>query len=434
MLALALPATLANVTTPLLGLVGAAAIGRLGDAALLGAIALGAVVFDAIFWSFGSLRMATAGLTAQALGRRDAGDADRTLATALAAGGSAGLILILAQGPIAAGAYLATGASAEVVAALATYFHIRIFAAPFTLANYAILGSLTGRGRTDLGLIVQVALNLSNIALTLLLVLGLGFGIAGAAISALVAESAGAAFGLAALHRLGARPFRVPIAAILDAAALGRTLRVNADIFLRTIALVAAIVLFTAIGARFGDVTLAANAILWNLFLVGGFFLDGFATAAETLCGRAVGARDRAGFEAASRLSLVWCVGFGVVVSGLFLAGGGLFIDGVSTNPQVREAARLYLAPAALAPLMAALPFAYDGIFIGATWTHAMRDLMLAAVLAFAGALLLVQALELGNWGLWLAFLAFTSARGLGQMLAYPRLVRRTFAAPGSET
>ena len=151
LLALALPMTVANVTTPLLGFVGAAVIGRLGDAALLGAISLGAVIFDAIFWSFGSLRMATAGLTAQAVGARDGAEVDRTLARALAAGLLVGVAIVILQVPIGRGAFAVSGASPAVIAGLSDYFHIRIFAAPFTLANYAILGSVLGRGRTDLG-------------------------------------------------------------------------------------------------------------------------------------------------------------------------------------------------------------------------------------------------------------------------------------------
>ena len=402
-------------------------IGRLGDAALLGAVALGAVVFDAIFWSFGSLRMATAGLTAQAVGARDTEEVDRALARALAAGVAAGLVLVLAQVPIAAAVYAISGAGPEVLAGLAVYFHIRIFAAPFTLVNYAILGSVLGRGRTDLGLLIQVAINLANIALTLLLVLGLSFGIAGAATAALVADAAGTALGLALVHRLGTRPFAVPRADVLDAAVLGRTLKVNLDVMIRTLAIIAAIVLFTAVGARFGDVTLAANAVLWNLFLIGGFFLDGFATAAEALCGQAVGARDAEGFASAARMSLLWCLGFGIGVAALSFAGGSHFIAAITTNSEVRQAAGAMLPLAALAPLIAALPFALDGIYVGATWTRAMRNLMLAALTAFLVALLALQAAGLGNTGLWLAFLIFLAARGVGQALAFPALARRTF-------
>ncbi|MCJ2055987.1 MATE family efflux transporter [Methylobacterium sp. J-048] len=437
-LALALPMTLANVTTPMLGFVGAAVIGRLGDAALLGAVALGAVIFDVIFWSFGALRMATAGLTAQAVGARDDREVDRILARALAAGAVIGLSLVALQGPIAEAAFAVSGASAAVIAGLATYFHMRILSAPFVLASYGVLGSVVGRGRTDLGLLLQVAINLINVGLTLTFVLGLGMGLTGAALAALCAEVAGLGLGLIVLARLGSRPFRVPLRDLRDAAALRRTLSVNLDVILRTLALITAIVLFSALGARQGDVVLAANSVLWNLFLIGGFFLDGFATAAETLCGQAVGARDAEGFRRASALSLRWCLGFGIGVSLIAYAGGAGFIDFVTTSEPVRETARTYLPLAALAPLAAAAPFAYDGIYVGATWTRAMRNLMAGALAAYGVVLTLVQGLGLGNTGLWLAFVVFLGARGLFQAIAFPGLARATFrtAAPsvGRET
>lgn len=431
-LALALPMTIANVTTPMLGFVGAAVIGRLGDAALLGAIALGAVIFDAIFWSFGALRMATAGLTAQAVGGRDDAEVDRILARALAAGALIGLVLVVLQGPLAQLAFAISGASAAVIAGLATYFHIRILSAPFVLASYGVLGSVLGRGRTDLGLLLQIAINLTNVALTLILVLGFGLGLAGAALATLGAEALGLGLGLILLVRLGSRPFRVPLRDLRDAAALRRTLSVNGDVILRTLALITGIVLFSALGARQGDVVLAANSVLWNLFLIGGFFLDGFATAAETLCGQAVGARDREAFDAAATLSLRWCLGFGLAVSLVSLAGGPAFIDAVTTNGPVREAARSYLVLAALAPLAAAAPFAYDGIYIGATWTRAMRNLMVCALAAYCAILALVESLGFGNTGLWLAFVSFLGARGLGQAIAFPRLARDTFRTPAA--
>ncbi|SFM43426.1 MATE family efflux transporter [Methylobacterium pseudosasicola] len=426
-LALALPMTLANVTTPMLGFVGAAVIGRLGDAALLGAVALGAVVFDVIFWAFGALRMATAGMTAQAVGAKDETDVDRILARALGAGAVIGLSLVVLQGPIAQAAFAVSGASEAVTAGLATYFHIRILSAPFVLASYGVLGSVVGRGRTDLGLLLQVAINLANVGLTLAFVLWLGMGLAGAALAAVCAEAVGLGLGLIVLARLGSRPFRVPLRDLRDAAALRRTFSVNLDVILRTLALITAIVLFSALGARQGDVVLAANSVLWNLFLIGGFFLDGFATAAETLCGQAVGARDAEAFRRAATLSLRWCLGFGIGVSLLALGGGAAFIDFVTTSEPVRATARAYLPLAALAPLVAAAPFAYDGIYVGATWTRAMRNLMLGALAAYGAVLVLVQSLGLGNTGLWLAFVAFLGARGLFQAFAFPGLARATF-------
>ena len=294
--------TLANVTTPMLGFVGAAVIGRLGDAALLGAIALGAVIFDAIFWSFGTLRMATAGLTAQAVGARDGAEIDRILARALAAGAldrpRPGRPAMADR----AAAFAISGASDAVTAGLSTYFHIRILSAPFVLASYGVLGSVLGRGRTDLGLLLQVAINLTNVGLTLALVLGLDLGLAGAALATLCAEAFGLGLGLIVLARLGSRPFRVPAARpARRRRRCAGPLSVNVDVILRTLALITGIVLFSALGARQGDVVLAANSVLWNLFLIGGFFLDGFATAAETLCGQAVGARDAGGVPGGRR-------------------------------------------------------------------------------------------------------------------------------------
>lgn len=427
-LALAVPMTLANVTTPLLGLVGTAAVGRLGDAALLGALALGAVVFDYLFWTFGALRMATAGLTAQATGAGDGSEIDRTLARALAVALAVGLTMVAVQGPLGAAALHLFGASPAVNAALASYVSVRIWCAPFTLANYAILGSTLGRGRTDLGLALQVAINAVNVALTLLFVLGLGSGVAGAALATVLAEVAGTALGLVVLHRLGSRPWRVPVREIVERTGLTRMLAVNGDVMVRTLALITALALFTGLGARAGDVTLAANAVLQNLFLIGSFFLDGFATAAEVLCGQALGARDEGAFRGAVRLSLGWCLGFALAVSGLFLGMGGPFIDAVTTAPEVRAFARDYLVFAALTPLAAAAAFAFDGVYIGATWTRAMRNLMLVALAVDVA--MLVATRGFGNTGLWLAMLTFLAARGLGQALVYPRLAAAAFPQP----
>jgi multidrug resistance protein, MATE family len=426
-LTLALPMTLSHVTTPLLGLVDATVIGRLGEAHLLGAVALGAVIFDFVFWSFGSLRMATAGLTAQATGAGNRHEVDLTLARAFLVAGVTGLLLILLQWPIATLAFSMAGASQAVTDALSTYFFIRIWAAPFTLANYVILGSTLGRGRTDLGLLLQVAINVANIVFTMALVLGFGLGIAGAAIGTALAEVLGAGLGIVVLRRLGSNPLAVTWPEVLNRAAMLQTLAMNRDIMIRNVALILAFSIFSALGARSGDVTLAANAVLYNMFLIGGYFLDGFATAAETLCGQSIGARDERGFRRAIRLSLGWSLGFGLAVSALFLVAGGPFIDFVSTNPDVRAYARDYLVFAALTPLMGAAAFAFDGIYTGATWTRSMRDLMVIAFIAY-GAILLAAG-DLGNTALWIALLAFLSARGLGQFILYPRLAKKTFAS-----
>ncbi len=426
MLALALPMTLSHVTTPLLGLVDATVIGRLGQAHLLGAVALGAVIFDFLFWSFGSLRMATAGLTAQATGAGNAHQVNCTLARAFLVAAIIGLLLIVLQWPIAAIAFPLAGASEAVTEALSTYFFLRIWVAPFTLANYVILGSTLGRGRTDLGLVLQVAINVANILLTMLFVLVFDYGVAGAAIGTALAEVLGVGLGILVLRRLGSNPFDVTMSEVLNKTAMLETMVVNRDIMIRNVALILAFSIFSALGARSGDVTLAANAVLYNMFLIGGYFLDGFATAAETLCGQSVGARDERSFRRAVSLSLGWSLGFGLAVSALFLIGGGQFIDFVTTSPDVRAYAREYLVFAALTPFIGAVAFAFDGIYTGATWTRWMRDLMLLAFAAYGVVLLAIG--SLGNTALWIALLVFLGTRGIGQALLCPSLTSKTFA------
>ena len=426
MVTIALPMMLSHVTEPLLGLVAAIVIGRLGDPAQLGAVALGAVIFDFLFWGFGALRMGTAGQTAQAFGAGDDREVETVLARALLVGAVAGVALVVLQGVIIAVALNLAGASDAVTSATRTYFLIRIWSAPLAFANFAILGAVIGRARTDIALILQVAINLANIALSVGFVMGLHAGIAGVAWAAVIAEAIGVALGLVLLIRIGARPWSARPAAVLDGRAMRTTLAINVDIMIRTVALVFAFAFFTSQGARAGDTTLAANAVLYNLFLVGAFFLDGFATAAEQLCSQALGSGDETGFRRAVKLAVGWSLAAGVAVTAAFLLAGGLVIDFTTTNAAVRSEARAYLTLAALTPLAGAMAFAFDGVFIGATWTAAMRNLMLLSLGLFMAVFWLAQ--PSGNTGLWVALLAFLVVRGLGQALAYPGLARRAFA------
>ncbi len=424
-LVIAIPMMVSHVTTPLLGFVDATVIGRLGEAHLLGAVAIAAVLFDFLFWAFSALRMGTAGLTAQAWGAGQDSALDAILARALLLALACGVALVVLQKPIAALAWPLLGPGERVLPPAQVYFEIRIWSAPFAFVNYAVLGFVIGRGRTDLGLMLQIGINVANIVLSVALVTGAGLGVAGTAIGTLIAEICGAAAGLAVVARLGAKPWRVGARDLLDQAALVRMMKLNGDIAIRTVALLTAFTFFASQGARSGDVTLAANAVLMNLFLITGYVLDGFATAAEQMCGQAIGARDERGFRRAVLLCLGWCTGLGLAATGLALAGGGLFVDVVSTHEGVRQAARDFLIFAALTPLVGALPFTFDGVFIGATWSRAMRNLMLAALGVYFAVWWLT--LPWGNAGLWTALLAFLAARGIGHAVAYPVLARRTF-------
>jgi MATE family multidrug resistance protein len=423
---IALPMTLAHITTPLLGFADAAVIGRLGEAHLLGAINAGAVMFDFIFWGFGFFRMATAGLTAQALGAGDRQEMRAALMRSLLLAAGIGLAIIALQRGIAAIAFAGLGASPEVTEAARVYYDIRIWSAPFAFATYAVLGALIGRGRTDLGLSLQIAINLGNIALNVLLVYGIGLGIYGSGLGTLIAEIAGTAAGLAIIFWLDARFYDVSRPLLFAREKLRRLTTINVDIMIRTVALLVSFAYFTSLGARGRDVMLAANAILMNLFMITAFFLDGFATAAEQMCGQSLGARDEAGFRGIVRLTSFWCVGFSLVVALLAFIGGQYFIAFVSTNDAVRDYARAFLPYAALTPLFGALAFEFDGVYIGATWTREMRNLMLLALALYLGASFALR--PLGNAGLWIALLMFLAARSVGQMSLYPGLVRRSFA------
>ncbi len=429
-LRLALPFTFANLSTPLLGLADAAVIGRLGAAHLLGAIAAAAVIFDFIFWGFSFLRMGTSGLTAQALGRGDLIEQKATLLRALATAAVLGLALVLLQVPIGAAGFTALGASPEVTEAARAYFNIRIWSAPFVFANYVVLGTVTGRARTDLALALQIAINLFNILLNIWLVYGMALGVRGSAMGTLIAEASGTLIGLFVLHRLEGRLFGLSWRLVFDRAKLVWMFGINRDIMIRSASLIFAFAFFTSQGAKGGDVTLAANAILMNLFFISAYFLDGFATAAQQMCGQSVGARDADGFRAAVRLTMFWSLAFaGAVATAAFLIGPH-FIDFISTNSDVREFARRYLGFAALTPLCGAVAFQFDGIFIGATWTQAMRNTMLAALALYIAAFYLLK--PYGNAGLWTALLLFLLARGLGQAALYRRSMARTFPAAQS--
>jgi MATE family multidrug resistance protein len=416
----------ANLTTPLLGIVATIAIGRLGDATLLGGVAMASVIFDCLFWLFAFLRMSTVAFTAQALGAGETQELRALLVRGFVVAGLIGASLIVLQIPLAAALFGAMGGSEGVTRAAKTYFSIRIWSAPLVLANYVVLGWLIGQARAALALSVQIAINVINMAATVLLVLVLDAGVAGAALAAIIAEAAGLVAGvLIARHLAGG--LAVPRVALLDRAKLIRMMSVNRDIMIRTASLIVVWLFFTAQGARAGDVTLAANAVLNNFLLISAFFLDGLANAAEQLCGRAYGARDSAAFSGATRLVILWGFAFALAVTAVYALFGPVLIDIITASADVRRSARDYLWLVVLAPVLGVFAFAYDGIFIGATWARDMRNLMVVSLFIFAAAWLALR--SFGNTGLWGALLVHYVARGGLQALRYPALLKASFAA-----
>lgn len=418
--------TFAYLSTPLLGVVNTAVIGRLGDAALLGGLAIGAIIFDMVFTTFNFLRSGTTGFTAQAHGARDVPEAQAVFWRALIIALVAGVFVVAVHGWLLAAAFAFMGGSEAVRGATTTYYTIRVLATPLALANYVILGWLIGRGRALLGLAIQILLNGLNVVFSITLVSGLGLGVAGVGWAAVIAEAVTAIVGLTVCIGLMDRTARPGRLRILNAAAFRRMLSVNGDIMIRSFVLLFAFAFFTSRGAAAGDVALAANQVLLTLFFVGSFFLDGLATAAEQFAGRAIGARYRPAFER----SLTLCVTWGFVVAAslsvvLWLAGP-VIVDALTTNASVRAAALVYLPYAALTPLIGTLAFQMDGVFIGATWSRDMRNMMLLSVAIY----LVVWwslAPSLGIHGLWIALLVFLGIRGVALLLICLRRIGPAF-------
>ncbi len=428
-LKIALPIVLSNATVPMIGFVDTAVIGQLGEPHLMGAVAISAVIFNMIYWTFSFLRMGTTGLTAQALGAREPRELAGHLLRALLVAAVVGIALILLQRPLRTLSFWLTGGSPEVVAAAHAYFDIRIWAAPAGLVNFAILGWLIGLGRANAAFVLQLILNLLNMALAVAFALWLGMGVSGVGWAALISEVIAAVAGLATVasiaRQMGAR---APITDAIDQLKLARSFAINTDITIRTIANFAALILFTSQGASAGDITLAANALLINIKNIVIYLLDGFAFAAEALVGRAIGARDRDGFRRAVSLTTIWAGMFSVLVTLLVWFAGPWVISWSAKSAAVQSAAIAYLAWAALSPLLGVWCFQLDGIFIGATRTRDMRNMMLVSLgiffLAYA-----VLTPQLGNHGLWAAYMIFYVVRALTLATKFPALVEDLFPA-----
>lgn len=422
--AIAGPATLANLTTPFIGIVSTTAIGRLGDPALLGGVAMASVIFDCLFWLF-SLRFSAVAFTAQSVGAGELEELPAHFARGLIAAAVIGAVLIVLQMPLGAVLLKVMGASSHVTAATKTYFFIRIWSLPLALGNSVVLGWLVGQARAKLALLLRLVINLINIAATLLLVIGIGCGIAGAATAVVIAETFGLLLGILLARHLMEGRLSVPRKVLFNRSKLMRMLTINRDIMIRTAAMITAFLFFTAQSARSGDVTLAANSVLNNFVLVSGFFLDGLSNAAEQLCGQAFGARNRGSFSTATRLAVFWSFVFAMLAMTVLALFGPALIDIMSASQDVRRMARDYLVFAVAWPLLALLASVFNGIYFGATWARDMRNLMLASLAIFLLAWLTLR--SFGNAGLWGALLAFYAARGGLEALRYPALLKMSF-------
>lgn len=428
-LAISLPIVLSNVTTPLLGVTNTAVIGQFGEARLIGAVAAGAVIFALLFWAFGFLRMGTTGLCAQADGAGNSGEVAVILARALLIAAAAGALLVVLQWPLGWAVFRFMDMSAGAEAEAQRYFAVRIWSAPFALANYAFLGWFIGLGKARLALMLQIALNGSNIVFNVVLVSGLGLGVAGVALGTVLAEAGAAVLGLTiAARELRRRGASLPWRDATAPTGLARMLSVNSDLMIRTLCLMFVFTFFTAQGARSGDVVLAANAVLMLFLDISAFLLDGCAFATEVLVGQAIGAGNRERFRTAIQLATSWTAGTSALISATFLLLGGVIVDALTTSAEVREMARTYLPWTAAAPLAGAGCFLLDGIFIGATRTRDMRNMMVLSVAVFLAAWATLTSL-FGNHGLWAAMIVFFVVRTITLTMRFAALERGSFSA-----
>ncbi|RME15390.1 MAG: MATE family efflux transporter [Alphaproteobacteria bacterium] len=418
---IAVPVVLSNVTVPVLGAVDTGVIGQLGAAAPIGAVGIGAIILTAIYWVFGFLRMGTAGLAAQAHGAGERGEVAALLTRVLVVGFGAGLGLIVLQGPVFRAAFLVSPASPEVEALARQYLGIRVWSAPAMIATYGVLGWLVAQERTRALFAVQFTMNMVNIVLDLVFVLGLGFGVGGVASATVIAEWSGLGLGLWFCRAAFSTPAWRDAARVFDRARLARMARVNGDILLRSLLLQAIFVSFMFLGAGFGDVTLAANQILLQFLYITAYGMDGFAFGAESLVGQALGARDRPGLRRAAILTSLWGLYTVIAFALAFWLFGGRIVEIMAKAPEVQEEARRYLPWMIAAPICGWASWMLDGIFIGATASRDMRNMMLVSALVYAvAALALVPAF--GNHGLWAALLISFLARGVSLGLRYPAL------------
>ncbi len=423
-LALALPIILANLTQPILGAVDTAVAGHLDGTQYLGGVALGGLFFNFVYWGFGFLRMGTTGLVAQAHGAGDAVAIRLNVLRALILAGVLGGTVLALQTPLLALAFTLLGGSDAVRASALAYAQTRIWAAPFALANYVLLGYLLGVQRVRLALVIQIFINVVNIGAVLLYVYRLNTGVAGIGAATATADIAGFALGALILWRQRTRGLPRPtLAALLDRSALRRLVALNRDIFIRTLCLLTAFGWFAHLGARQGDATLAANALLLNFQTFMAYALDGFAHATETLVGAAKGARDRRAFRQSLRVASLWAGGGALAFALVYWGAGSWIVAQLTDQPSVRGVAERYLPWAVVSPVISVWGFLLDGAFIGATETRALMRSMAVSLAIFVAATFALAG-SFGNHGLWIALLIFMAARGATLARHLPALDR----------
>lgn len=409
-LAIALPAIISNITTPLLGLVDTAIVGHLGSASLIGAIAVGSNIFNMVYWIFGFLRAGVSGLTAHAFGKKDAVEISAQLWRALCAGAFIAILLLGCAHPLCRLMLWFISPEPETADLAAGYFSIVIFGAPAALCTFGLSGWLLGMQNSKAIMWMALVTNVVNIAVSFTLVFGFGLGITGVALGTMTSQWAGFIFGLVmAMSRY--RPSRVALSVVFNARRFLEFARINADVFLRTLCIVAVTLWFIRIGANQGDNVLAANAILMQLFMFYSYFTDGFAYAGEALAGKYTGSREYTLLRQSVSTLAKWSAAVALLFVVMYFVAGDAIVRLLTDEAGVRLTAHEYLLWIVTVPLAGTTAFMYDGIFIGQTRTRELLLTMLASAGVFFATYYLLFP-SLGNHGLWIAFLSYLALRG----------------------
>ncbi|MEP6067803.1 MAG: MATE family efflux transporter [Paracoccaceae bacterium] len=422
-LRIALPIVLSNATVPILGAVDVGVVGQMGQAAPIGAVALGAIILSTAFWIFGFLRMGTVGLVGQAAGAGDNAEVSAILTRALIVAWVGGLLIIACYPLIIWLSFSWDPTSPEVESLAREYLFIRIWSAPLAITIYACTGWLVAMERTGAVFWIQLLMNGLNVALDLWFVLGLGWGVSGVAFATVIAEVSGAGMALWFCRDAFKRGYWRDWTRVLGRARLVRMALLNRDILVRSLLLMGIFTSFTFLGAQFGDVTLAANEVLLQFLHITAHALDGFAFTAETLVARAIGRGDRGRLRRSAVLTGMWGFGICVLLAIAFAVAGPWIIDTMAKDDAVQSAARSYLPYMVFAPILGCAAWMFDGIFIGAARGVDMRNMMVLSAVAYAIAAAVFMPIW-GNHGLWMALLVSFVARGVTLGLRYPALER----------
>jgi len=421
--ALAGPIIISNISVPLVGAVDTAVVGRLPGPQAIGAVALGALIFSFLYWGFGFLRMGTTGFVARAHGANNPQVLGDTLLRVFLLAFGFGFLTILLSQPLITISLHLLDSSIEVEQLTGEYAEIRIWSAPATLCIYVFTGVFIGLQQTSRAFFLQLILNIINVALDFLFVIGFDMGVEGVALATLIAEYFAAICGFFLLREPLARALRqIDWPRLLERKAIFELMHANGNIFIRTLCLVFAFAYFTAQSAKFGEVVLAANAILIHLFSIMAYGLDGFAHAAEALTGSAYGAGKRSIFSRAVSLTSIWAGILAAIISLLYLVFGELILGLFSNIQTVIDTTLIYLPWMIISPLISVWSFQFDGIFVGVGYTRELRNAMLVSTVLY---LLLLELLVpyLGNHGLFLALSLFMLLRSLTLGYYYPRIL-----------